>query len=55
MNYYLIILYNGEREIARYSFPDQRAQYNGALAVLLTHPAATKWEFKDANPKGRTA
>ena len=36
---YLILVFNGEREIARYSFADQRAQYNGALAVLKAHCA----------------
>ena len=51
---YLILVFNGEREIARYSFADQRAQYNGALAVLKAHPAATEWQFKDINEKGRT-
>lgn len=61
---YLIIVFNGSREVARYSFADQRAQYNGALAVLKVHPAlrsdvysdqaATAWEFRDANPKGRS-
>mgnify|MGYP001566855094 CR=1 FL=1 len=60
---YLIIVYQGQRELARYSFADQRAQYNGALGVLKAHSgsapgvysdaAATTWEFKDANPKGR--
>ena len=62
---YLIIVYQGQRELARYSFADQRAQYNGALGVLKAHPAATPgvysdqaasaWEFKYANPKGKTS
>ena len=51
---YLIIVYQGQRELARYSFSDQRAQYNGALAVVKAHPAATEWEWKDVLPKGRT-
>ena len=51
---YLIIIYQGQHELARYSFIDQRAQYNGALAVLKAHPAATEWQFKDINEKGRT-
>jgi hypothetical protein len=52
---YLIIVYQGQRELARYSFSDQREQYNGALGVLKAHPAATEWHFMDANPKGRTS
>ncbi len=51
---YLIIVYQGQRELARYSFADQRAQANGALGVLKAHPLATEWQFLDANPKGRT-
>ena len=50
---YIIIVFNGAREIARYNYADQRAQYNGCLAVLKAHPAATEWEFVDANPKGK--
>jgi len=52
---YLIILYNGSREIGRYRFADQREQYNGCLAVLKAHPAATEWEFTDENKKGGIA
>ena len=52
---YIIVIFNGEREVARYTFADQRAQYNGALGVLKAHPAATEWQFMDDNPKGRAA
>jgi hypothetical protein len=49
---YLIIVYQGQRELARYSFADQQEQYNGALKVLKQHPLASEWEFKNINPRG---
>ena len=42
---YLIIVYQGQHELMRYSFADQRAQYNGALGILKQHPLATEWEL----------